>query len=616
MAATNNATLGNRNRLFSLNPLLLALASAGLVAVGPAAAANFTVNSTGDSGSGSLRQAISDANGNGDPSNTIDFNLAPGATITLTGGQIAVSKTLTITGPGNNGITISGNNADRIFDVAPASSDVELSIEGLTLRDGRVTGVGGCIRALSDANYIATVSLNNSVVTGCTAEATGGANFTLDFGGGPFALEGMGGGIFASSYSDPPSTSLRLTDSTVSGNTARVSGGGVLASQAEVVRSRVSNNTVLGGQTTLQDGGGPPVKYLLFFTGAGGGMLSGPAILTDSTVSGNTVNAIVFNGISGPPTNAFQTGNGGGLTTFGQFEIRGSTVSGNTVRSRASNAFTWLMGGGVSSFDLTSDSASLLSDSTISGNVVDVSPSSSSDYSIATGGGMSLSMKYDLLIENSTISGNRLQAGASQPAGGLGSGLGLKYLSSEPGTITLNSTIVGGNTSTGSFVNSFGTYGSFPALRDLNIGTPDPTDALTIAGANNLVTTVDSRITLPGDTLSSNPQLAPLANQGGVVSGAAGGSGTAPNQTMALYQGSPAIDTGNNLNNLDYDQRGIGYPRVTGASADIGAFEGSIPRPLQSVPTLGTLGLGLLSTLLGMAGIAIQRLRRRPSSSG
>lgn len=607
MATTHHHARGKRNRLFSFKPLLLALASAGLVAGGPALAANFTVENTNDSGPLSLRQAVSDANGNFDASNTITFSLSPGSTITLTTGQITVSKPLTLTGPGNNGITISGNNADRIFDVVPAGDNTDLTVVGLTLRDGRVTGVGGCIRAADNTS----VTLNNSIVTGCTADATGGANFTLDFSGGPFALEGMGGGIFTNSYSDVSTPSLRLTDSTVSGNTARVSGGGVFASQAEVVRSRVSNNTVLGGQTTLQDGGGPPVKYLLFFTGAGGGMLAGETSLTDSTISGNTVNAIVFDGISGPGT--LQTGNGGGLTTFGQFEIRGSTVSGNTVRSRASDAFTFLMGGGVSSFDLASDSASLLSDSTISGNVVDVSPSSNSDYSIASGGGMLVSPKYDVLIENSTVSGNRLQAGNNQPAGGLGSGIGLKYLSSEPGTVTLNSTIVGGNTSTGRFVNSSGTYESFPALRDINIATTDPTDALTIAGANNLVTSVDARITLPGDTLTSNPQLAPLADQGGVISGAVGGTGTGPNQTMALYNGSPAIDTGNNLNSLEFDQRGAGYPRVTGAEADIGAYEGSIRRPLTSVPTLGTLGLGLLSALLGLAGLAVQRLRRRPS---
>lgn len=257
----------------------------------------------------------------------------------------------------------------------------------------------------------------------------------------------------------------------------------------------------------------------------------------------------------------------------------------------------------------------LLSNSTVSGNALDLSAANNIERAIAFGGGLSMASKYGIQIENSTISGNRLQSGNRQEAIGLGAGIGLKY-SSDPGSITLNSTIVGGNTFSGNFVNGSGASGSYSALRDINLATPDPTNAITITGANNLVTSVDTRITLPGDTITANPQLAPLANQGGVSSGAVGGAGTGPNQTMALYNGSPAIDTGNNLNSPPYDQRGAGFPRVTGAEADIGAYEGSIPRPLTSVPTLGTLGLGLLSGLLGMAGIAIQRLRRRPSSPG
>jgi hypothetical protein len=40
-----------------------------------------------------------------------------------------------------------------------------------------------------------------------------------------------------------------------------------------------------------------------------------------------------------------------------------------------------------------------------------------------------------------------------------------------------------------------------------------------------------------------------------------------------LSLSSPAVDHGNNTASLAYDQRGIGFARVVGASADIGAFE-------------------------------------------
>jgi hypothetical protein len=40
-----------------------------------------------------------------------------------------------------------------------------------------------------------------------------------------------------------------------------------------------------------------------------------------------------------------------------------------------------------------------------------------------------------------------------------------------------------------------------------------------------------------------------------------------------LNAGSPAIDAGNDVANLTTDQRGLGFPRISGAFPDIGAFE-------------------------------------------
>jgi hypothetical protein len=79
--------------------------------------ATFTVTNLHDSGAGSLRAALSLAN-DGD---TITFaqNLA-GGTLILTSGELDITKTLTINGDldgnGSPDITISGNNASRVFD--------------------------------------------------------------------------------------------------------------------------------------------------------------------------------------------------------------------------------------------------------------------------------------------------------------------------------------------------------------------------------------------------------------------------------------------------------------------------------------------------------------------
>lgn len=81
----------------------------------------------------------------------------------------------------------------------------------------------------------------------------------------------------------------------------------------------------------------------------------------------------------------------------------------------------------------------------------------------------------------------------------------------------------------------------------------------TITGADNLIGR--ARIAVPPDTISADPLLAPLGANGG------------PTRTHLLLSGSPAIDRGSNLLDRAYDQRGPGFPRVRGASADIGATE-------------------------------------------
>jgi hypothetical protein len=64
---------------------------------------------------------------------------------------------------------------------------------------------------------------------------------------------------------------------------------------------------------------------------------------------------------------------------------------------------------------------------------------------------------------------------------------------------------------------------------------------------------------LPPDTVLIDPTLAPLADNGG------------PTQTHTLLPGSPAHETGSNIHNFAFDQRG--QQRQSGTAPDIGAFE-------------------------------------------
>src|SRR5262249_30637854 len=89
---------------------------------------------TGVAGDGSLRGEIALAQ-SGD---TINFapSLA-GQTITLTSGELAITKSLDIEGPGANRLTISGNNTSRVFDI---SGGVTVTIAGMTMTDGLANG--------------------------------------------------------------------------------------------------------------------------------------------------------------------------------------------------------------------------------------------------------------------------------------------------------------------------------------------------------------------------------------------------------------------------------------------------------------------------------------------
>jgi len=87
----------------------------------------LTVLNNLDSGAGSLRAEIAAARSN----DTIVF--APsldGQTITLTKGELLIKKNLTIAGPSDRGVTVSGNHASRVFEAAVASSIFRTFLRG------------------------------------------------------------------------------------------------------------------------------------------------------------------------------------------------------------------------------------------------------------------------------------------------------------------------------------------------------------------------------------------------------------------------------------------------------------------------------------------------------
>jgi hypothetical protein len=244
-------------------------------------------------------------------------------------------------------------------------------------------------------------------------------------------------------------------------------------------------------------------------------------------------------------------------TGGGIFSNTGGYIASSTVSGNYSYGF----GGGVAAFG----GFTIVVNSTISGNTART----------RSGGGLDLRVFYGGAIANSTIAANQAAAG-----GGL-------YLRGAPPGFTLQSSLFSGNAA---------------ASGGADLGAISATP---IGGANNLVVSAGAGIALPADTLHGNPGLQPLADNGG------------PTRTHALSAGSPAIDTGNNLFGLGTDQRGAGFPRITGAAADIGAFEGVVapgPPPVH-VPLASRGFLALFGVVLALLGAAALRRTGRSSQA-
>jgi hypothetical protein len=123
------------------------------------------VSNTNDSGPGSLRQALVNAN-DGD---TIDATGVSGV-ITLTGGELLVDKSVTINGAAADVLAIDGNALGRVFFIALGEVVI---ISGLTIRNGHAGTTGGGIDNENDSSVtIIDCSISGKTATGLVAPAS------------------------------------------------------------------------------------------------------------------------------------------------------------------------------------------------------------------------------------------------------------------------------------------------------------------------------------------------------------------------------------------------------------------------------------------------------------
>ena len=189
----------------------------------------LTVTSAADNGAGTLRAEIAAAQ-SGD---TIVF--APkldGQTITLTKGELLINKNLTITGPADRSVTVSGNNASRVFEVA-AGTQVNLS--GLTISNGKAVNGGGI---LVDAG--AGLTLDNSTLSGNSATNTRKNNYQ-SWGGGidNYGTTTVSGCTLSGNYAFSAGSGIdNHATLTVSGSTLSGNSGGLAATSTTRAAAR------------------------------------------------------------------------------------------------------------------------------------------------------------------------------------------------------------------------------------------------------------------------------------------------------------------------------------------------------------------------------------------
>jgi len=480
-----------------------------------------------------------------------DGGLSNGGTATLTN-TLVLSNTSSRSGGGGitnggtlsvSGSTVAGNSAE--FDgglanggTATLTNTLVLSNTGSGITNGGTLSVSGSTvagnRAIQGGGLAngGTATLTNTLVLSNTS------NF-----------DGPGGGIYNSSGT------LSVSGSTVAGNSAASYDGGGLDNRGTATLTNtlvlsntssgfgggidngafspnatlsVSGSTVAGNSATLEGG-----------SGSGGGLDNegGTATLTNVAVLSNTSN---FDG------GGIDNKTGATLVLTGSDVLTNTTVTGTTAGS----------GGG-----LNNNGTAVLANDTIAGN----STGNSTQAGGGNGGGIATTGV--LSATNVTINANQ--------TGAFGSGGGVALIA---GTAILTNTIVSGDRQAA---------GAIGPTTDIS--------GSVRSGGHNLIL-VDPRsagyVASTGDIIGQDPQLLPLANNGGPTLTEALGSGS-----LARGNADPAACAAPPVNGVD--QRGM--PRNP-AYCSIGAYdEGGMALPPGTETAIAETQTAVSGTQTAMA---------------
>jgi predicted outer membrane repeat protein len=487
-------------------------------------------------------------------------------TILLTHGELAITDSLTIAGPGADLLTIdaSGNDptpfnsnydGDRIFTI-PGTGDqaIKTTLSGLTLTGGDPTNqLGGAIYAPSPRD---SVHLHDAILRDNSAFYGGaiyGNNLELVRAQLYRNRASSGGAIIGGDF--------RITQSVFADNYSLTSGGAIsfggsgVVSDSEFIRNRAESS---GG--AISAFGNLEILGSKFRENVGvhrGGAIdasgTGELKIRYSRLENNYANEVPNNVIG---VGAKTGGEGGAISAgfYNVIEIYASTIAGNVATG---------IGGGM---DISGQRVTVES-TTISGNVAN-----------RDGGGAFLRTGVFSIL-NSTVSGNR--------AGGEGGGIHVENVTLHVlhSTVTRNDANIGGGLAMG-FRSTIDIDQSVlaknAARTGIDLGREDFASRIVVAAHYTLIGSnggngfseapagsPDANGNLIGGPIHGviDPLLSPLADNGG------------PTLTHALLPGSPAIGAGDpalvpGIDGVpEFDQRGAPFTRLAGARIDIGAFE-------------------------------------------
>ena len=341
----------------------------------------------------SLREAIAAANNETDPANiTITLSAATEYILNIGDavgdedasltGDLDITHNLTIEGAGADAgtkITAIANpgNQMRVLD---AHAGIEFNLSGLTISGGVIDDFGAGLR------------VSGSVATLTDVHVEGNES-----------ASGNGGGIYVDNYG---TAGITITDSTISGNSAWLDGGGLMINAGPL---STLNNVNFIDNEAIVNGGGLHVDSNVLITdsyfnlnravdGAGlyvGTQASVTAIHTDFDTNNAFTNGggVYVRGTFTLQENSTLTGNtsknyGGGAYVEGEMLVSESTINSNTASQNN--------GGGIH----TNAATLTIHDSIISGNHADA----------GEGGG--LSVQGSLAMTNSTVANNTAIDGA------------------------------------------------------------------------------------------------------------------------------------------------------------------------------------------------------------